>query len=286
MLNLNFEQINPFVRYAQFLKITSNKQYINIASYDYRYFFCYGGHGEIVVDGVSYEMKIGSAILWRPGVKYSLQLVSGSDCLELMGVNFDFTQNKKTLNTPIAPEKCRSFKNSKIIEEVNFTDFNELNSTVHLTSVPFLHNPTHNLVSEYISKKNFYKVRTSGQLKSILSLLARFTVNEKSANKTEFLVDQIIQFIHANYSEEINNQMLGEHFGYHPNHLNRIMVKHTGMSIHKYLMSCRIDAATELVIASDLRTAEIAEAVGFKDSSHFLKYFKKFTGKNTKDFRK
>lgn len=37
--------------------------------------------------------------------------------------------------------------------------------------------------------------------------------------------------------------------------------------------------------ASDLKTGEIVEAVGFRDSTHFLKYFKKITGKNTRDFR-
>ena len=58
------------------------------------------------------------------------------------------------------------------------------------------------------------------------------------------------------------------------------------MSVHHYLISCRINAAIELLQASDLKAAEIAEAVGFNDISHFLKYFKKATGKTTRDFRK
>lgn len=38
MERIVFENINPFVRYAQFLTISSNRQYVNLAPYDYRLF--------------------------------------------------------------------------------------------------------------------------------------------------------------------------------------------------------------------------------------------------------
>lgn len=60
---MKFEDIDPFVRYAQFVTVTSNRQYANIASYDYRMFFCCGGSGRIMVDNVTYEMKIGSLVI-------------------------------------------------------------------------------------------------------------------------------------------------------------------------------------------------------------------------------
>ena len=72
MERIVFENINPFVRYAQFLTISSNRQYVNLAPYDYRLFFCYDGSGKIQVDGVIYDMKIGSFLLWPPGLHYRL----------------------------------------------------------------------------------------------------------------------------------------------------------------------------------------------------------------------
>jgi len=87
--------------------------------------------------------------------------------------------------------------------------------------------------------------------------MARFASNEKISNKSETLLDEIVQYIHSHYREEINNNVLGEIFGYHPNRLNRLVVRHTGMSIHKYLINCRINAAIELIQASDLKNAEM-----------------------------
>lgn len=283
---MKFEDIDPFVRYAQFLTVTSNRQYTNIASYDYRLFFCCGGSGRIMVDNVTYEMKIGSLVIWPPGIRYSLLLGRNSQSVDLMGVNFDYTRNFKDHSNPIPPAKWRNFDPDLIVERIVFRDYPEFNSPLYIPDIQFLGNPTYNLVTEFISKKNFYIPRIAGLLKSNLSLVARFVVHSRSASKSEFLVDKIIQYIHSHYREEITNQTLGEYFGYHPNHLNRLLVRHTGMSIHKYLINCRVDAAIELIQASDLRAAEIAEAVGFHDTTHFLKYFKKVTGKTTKDFRR
>ena len=280
-----FEDINPFVRYAQFLTITSNRQYVNIAPYDYRLFFCCGGSGQIQVDGVVYEMKLGTFLFWPPGLRYSLLLNKSSKKLDLMQVNFDFTRNNSNLVDPIAPAKWRNFDPKKIIERVTFKDYPEFNSPLFIPDIQFISNPMYNMVTEFISKKNFYMARSSGQLKSILSLSGRFMVNARSSSRSEFLVNKVIQYIHTHYREEVNNQTLGEYFGYHPNHLNRLIVQHSGMSIHRYLINCRIDAAIDMLQASDLKTGEIAEAVGFRDSTHFLKYFKKLTGKNTRDFR-
>ena len=280
-----FEDTNPFVRYAQFLTITSNRQYVNIAPYDYRLFFCCGGSGQIQVDGVVYEMKLGTFLFWPPGLRYSLLLNKSSKKLDLMQVNFDFTRNNSNLVDPIAPAKWRNFDPKQIIERVTFKDYPEFNSPLFIPDIQFISNPMYNMVTEFISKKNFYMARSSGQLKSILSLSGRFMVNARSSSRSEFLVNKVIQYIHTHYREEVNNQTLGEYFGYHPNHLNRLIVQHTGMSIHRYLINCRIDAAIDMLQASDLKTGEIAEAVGFRDSTHFLKYFKNLTGKNTRDFR-
>lgn len=285
MERIVFENINPFVRYAQFLTISSNRQYVNLAPYDYRLFFCYDGSGKIQVDGVIYDMKIGSFLLWPPGLHYSLQINKNSKSLALMQVNFDFTRNHSHIINPVPPAKWNSFDSSKIIERVEFGDYLKFNAPLYLPDIQILSKPMYNLVTEFISKKEFYSSRSSGQLKSILSLAGRFAMNSENSSKSENLVNKIIQYLHTHYREEVTNKTLGEYFGYHPNHLNRLITKQTGMSIHQYLINCRIDAAIDMLQASDLKTDEISEAVGFRNTTHFLKYFKKFTGKTTRDFR-
>ncbi len=280
-----FENIEPFVRYAQFLNITSNKQYVNVTAYDYRLFYCSGGSGTIEVNGVPYKMKIGSLVMWPPGFEYSL-LPDGNLNLKLIGVSFDYTGANCEKKKPIPPTKSLNFNPNKIIEIVHFENCKEFNSPLYISDIQFLSSSMYNLATEFIAKKNFYVTRTSGLLKSNLSLIARFVINNKSASKSELKIDQLIQYFHTHYNEKIDNEILGKHFGYHPNYLNRLLVKHTGMSIHEYLLDYRIHVAVELLQASDMRISEISKAVGFSDTANFLKYFKKITGKNTKDFRK
>ncbi len=286
MKKLNFENIDPFVRYAQFLKITSNRQYVNTAAYDYRLFFCSGGSGKIIVDGISYEMKIGSLVMWPPGFRYSLLPGKGYSSLELIGISFDYTGENRHKERPIPPDKWRNFDPTRIVELIHFEDLAELNYPLYIADVQFLCSSIYNLATEYVAKKDFFIPRTSGLLKSNLAIIGRFAADSSTASKSQLRIDQLIQYLHSHYNEKINNEILGEYFGYHPNHLNRLLVKHTGMSIHQYLIDYRVRTAVELLQASDMRTSEIAEAVGFKDTTHFLKYFKKVTGKNTKDFRR
>lgn len=282
---MSFSQIHPFIRYAQFLTITSNRQYVDLVPYDCRLFYCRGGAGMIQIDGREYEMKLGTVICWQPGVRYSLLLTEHSTHLDLMQVNFDYTNNHTQLSDAIGPTKWKSFDAERIIERIHFTDMPIFNQPVYVASMPFLSKPMYNMISEFISKKNFYQPRVGGLLQSNLSLIARFAISDANIYRSEALVDKLIQYLRSHYHEEVTNQVLGERFGYHPNHLNRLLVQQTGMSVHKYLINCRIEAAIDLLQASDLRTSEVAEAVGFRDNTHFLKYFKKVTGKHTKDFR-
>lgn len=281
---MKFCDIDPFIRYAQFITITSSRQYTNIAPYDYRLFYCNGGSGIITVDGKTFEMKEGSLISWPPGFKYSLLPIENKS-LKLIQVNFDYTKNNRNLNKPIGPHKWRVFNSDNIVEKVSFDDMPEFNSPIFIADMHFISRSMYNIVTEFIAKKDYFDLRAAGLLQNNLALIARFKKTESTPHKNDKLATEVIQYIHTHYHKNISNNSLGEHFGYHPNHLNRLIVQHTGMSIHKYLINCRIEAAIDLIQASDLKTSEIAEIVGFSDSTHFLKYFKKFTGKNTKDYR-
>lgn len=230
-------------------------------------------------------MKEGCALLWAPGMRYSLQLTKNSNRMDLVGANFDYTTEFSNLTTPIPPAKWRNFKSKNILQTVTFLEHKALNQPIYVADLPALRNPMYRLTQDFIAKKPFFEARCSALLKGNLALMARYAVNTVKAGKSERLAEKVVQYINSHYPEEINNQLLGELFNYHPNHLNRVVLNLTGMTVHRYLIHCRINAAVELLQASDMKTAEIASAVGFKEVAHFLKYFKKITGKTTKEYR-
>lgn len=52
----------------------------------------------------------------------------------------------------------------------------------------------------------------------------------------------------------------------------------TGVSLHQYIISRRLERARELVKASDRSIADIAASVGFADHSHLTRTYKKEFG--------
>jgi transcriptional regulator GlxA family with amidase domain len=67
-------------------------------------------------------------------------------------------------------------------------------------------------------------------------------------------------------------------------HLNRKLQALTGQSTHEFIRTMRLEAARNL-LPMPLSVESIAEAVGFKSSSHFAKVFKERFGVRPSTYR-
>ncbi len=281
---LMFCQIHPFIRYAQNLTVTEWSPFKNITAYDNRFFYCTGGSGTITVEGEQYAMKKGCVIMWRSGMRYTLDCEKGGN-LQMLGLSFDFTQKNSCLTAPIPPG-WSDFEPSAILEHISFSDAEVLGGVIYIGSMHLLEDTVREICNEYDSRRSFYDVRCSGLFTSVLTETVReYLLERDNIRRSKGKVNEVLQYIADHYADEIDNKMLGKMFGYHPNYINHLVVQHTGMSLHKYLLSYRINKAIELLQNTNLPVVEIAESVGFADYNHFLKYFKQTTGYTTKSFR-
>ncbi len=282
--SLLLQEIRPFIRYAQILEVTELSPFRDLAAYDNRFFFCAAGSGVITVDGKEYPMKKGYIIIWRPGLRYTLASDEGGS-MTLLGFNFDYTAKNSYLSAPIPPGGA-DFDRSAVLEQVTFSDADILNDVVYINNMHLLEDQIREICSEYNSRRSFYNVKISGLFMAVLTeTLRECQLERDNIRRSKGKVYEVLQYIADNYAENISNIMLGKKFGYHPNYINHLVVQHTGMSLHKYLLSYRVNKAIELLQNTDMPVAEISEQVGFADYNHFLKYFKRVTGYTTKAFR-
>ena len=71
-----------------------------------------------------------------------------------------------------------------------------------------------------------------------------------------------------------------------PSYFSRLFLREFGQSYSSYLLQSRIKWAKELLMTTDKDINEIATLVGFSDSGHFIRNFKKFEGTTPARFRK
>lgn len=280
---MKFCDMKPFIRYAQCLEVKAGRRaFLSLTAYDNRLFYCKSGSGEITVDGQVYDIRKGSLIFWRAGSDYSLY--TDSDMV-LLGCNFDFTLEHAFLSAPIPPSKSSEFNRKSIVETVHFEDAPCFSSVVYLNNMHLIERRLSEIHGEFLKHLAFYNERMSALFHSVLCDVLRETIFSTASSGKKSVIDEILLYVSENYKEELNNATLGRQFGYHPNYINHLVVQHTGMSLHKYLLTARINRAIDLLQTTDMPVSLIATEVGFSDYNHFLKYFKQATGYTTKAFR-
>ena len=67
---------------------------------------------------------------------------------------------------------------------------------------------------------------------------------------------------------------LSQRLQMHPNYLGQLFQQEVGASFSDYLNQYRIEKATQLLLHTDQKTADIAFSVGYTDSSYFYRQFK------------
>ena len=92
--------------------------------------------------------------------------------------------------------------------------------------------------------------------------------------------------IRDNYAENLTLRDLGKKYFVNSSYLGQIFRNKFGQSFKDYLTSYRISQAENLLVTTDLRIAEIAEKVGYKDSDYFLRKFIESNGCTPSKYRK
>lgn len=100
------------------------------------------------------------------------------------------------------------------------------------------------------------------------------------------LVQQVQNYLEANYSSPLTLNTLAQHFHLSPSHLSHRFKQVAGISVMGYLQACRLAAAKQQLIQTDLPVGSIVEACGYSDSSNFSRSFLSATGMTPSQFRR
>lgn len=90
--------------------------------------------------------------------------------------------------------------------------------------------------------------------------------------------EEILAYINSHPEATLTPASLAERFSYHPNYINSLVRKRTGLSLSAYLRRIKMRYACDLLTRGGLPPAEVALTLGYYDYSHFYKAFRAETG--------
>lgn len=112
-------------------------------------------------------------------------------------------------------------------------------------------------------------------------------LREKSAgNKYAPILRQAKEYIEKNYdNEDLSLNRVAAEVNLSPNHFSTIFGQESGETFVEYLTRIRMEKAKQLLRTTQMRTTDIAFAVGYRDAHYFSYLFKKTQNCTPREYR-
>lgn len=102
----------------------------------------------------------------------------------------------------------------------------------------------------------------------------------------ESVFDDILYYIHHNYSSPLKLGQIAPLFGYSSAYLGKLFLQKTENSFNAYLNKIRIEQAAKLLTDTDQKVYEIAAKVGYKKTDLFHQKFREIMNVSPAEYRK
>lgn len=205
-----------------------------------------------------------------------------------------FAQSNSHYNSFIFNKKFLFFFNDSImakdyvipyVNNKNITVFKIKNKSSNITKI------LKDTYSLYMSNNNHYKIAINiaciwDFLKDDLGLLAKDINKENPISKEHEYLKNILKYIHKNYYKDIKVTDIANSCYISVSTCNRTFNKHLHTTIYQYLLNYRIEKSLMLLSNTNESITDICSLVGFNNSSHFIKYFKKYINMTPNEYRK
>ena len=263
------KNVNPFVRYASVMKAASLEKRERRAA-DNRIFYFFSGKGELLINREKYAVAKNALFFIPANTPYTFL----AEDLFFISINFDFTQENAEKITPFnvftTTERCEKMYTPE-----------EFSLPLAIKDGYAFERELNKITAIFFSEERYYREFASARLRLVLLKM----ITEEKFNIGNPLVADLISYIKNNYGEQIKNQDIAAYFNYHPNHLNRLIKKQTGLSFKEFVIRHRINVSKNLLISTSDSITEIAENCGFSSPSYFAKMFLKYEGITPREYR-
>lgn len=117
------------------------------------------------------------------------------------------------------------------------------------------------------------------------NLVAQQNEKRPAAPQDSPLVTRAQNYIFSHLHGRLTVQEIADELGTHPNYLNRLFKRQTGMSVYKAISRAKTNLAIDMLTYSTHSYIQIANYLGFTSQSHFINAFRKQIGITPAQYR-
>lgn len=132
-------------------------------------------------------------------------------------------------------------------------------------------------VHESMNKETFEAAWSQGNMLSFEEAL-KFAMEETGVNMESDMAERMINYIKANYSNDISLTDIAEYFNMSTCYLSTMFKHYTGENFKDYLNFYRVKKAKEYLQNGKMKMGAVAKLVGCNSINTFIRIFKKYEG--------
>jgi AraC-like DNA-binding protein len=251
--------------------------------FQYEIFIFYNGDVKYAIGNNMYELEAGDIIIMDGSLMHRPFIFSDERFYNRSIVQFSREWIYPVLKALKADNLLEMFEENHfaILKSKDLSTLDELEENVQK-------------IEEYIRDSNANKVDTELKLELThlllkLNKLFRKVDPKNSDNLGEkyVFIQEAVQYVQKNYQESFNLDDVADDLNISKSYLVHLFKDLTGSTLMDYAMNYRLKQAMHMLAAyPEMKNKEICYNCGFKNESHFSRYFKKNTGLTPGQFRK
>lgn len=270
------ERLNPFVRLASEVSSKNFRKY-RMVGLDCRIFYVNSGSCVLNVEGIPHTMSAGTVAYIPAACDYEFRF-TGAEEMILTVLNFDFDCSRSGAKEIMKPVDYETFLGEKL--DTGYVP-EEFRTHVFINDATSIGKDVHKIRMLFFNKDSYYRDFASATLKTVLLNMISHTHSDGAAENAL----GIISYVKKHYAERLVAKELSAIFGYHPNHINRLVKLNTGMGFKEFVIYYRLKVARDLLLSTSDSVTSISASCGFSGASYFSEQFLKHVGMTPREYR-
>lgn len=228
--------------------------------------------GRHEIDFVEYEVLDNSVFFIRPGQVHQLQLKAGSTGY-LVEFNTDFYQHKDKLSN----QRLRKASNKNYCE-LETARFDKLQAILG------------SMLDEYTAREEGYQDVIKSSLDIFFIEFVRQSPNPKGVptvtnSYTQERFEEFLELLDEHIATHKQVSQYTDLMNLSPYQLNEITKSSVGKTASELINEHIILEAKRYLLATPNQVKDIADQLGYEDTSYFIRFFKKHIGQSPEAFR-